>query len=202
MSNLRRKLAIGFALGFAVFIGLILYGDIRDIGRLLQSFRWSLLPAILGLTMVNYTLRGVRFHYYLHQIGIKNISFWDSFLVFLGGFALTITPAKVGELIRVYWLKNMVDADPAQAATILGKGIAVSESMPFALYAFLRYPHSFKDCLYCAILNGGDRDTLGAMACAVSGAYLGERALPKIWLEKLENGKQIRRLAVKLLRTR
>jgi ADP-ribosylglycohydrolase len=26
--------------------------------------------------------------------------------------------------------------------------------------------------------NGGDRDTLGAMACAISGAYLGVDAIP------------------------
>ena len=95
-----------------------------------------------------------------------------------------------------------MNADPGQAAVKLGRGVAVQESMPFALYAFLRHPHSFEECLYCAVLNGGDRDTLGAMAGAVSGAYLGERALPKTWLEKLENEKQIRRLAVKLLRTR
>ena len=94
------------------------------------------------------------------------------------------------------------NADPAQAAMTLGKGVAVQESMPFALYSFLRYPHSFEECLYCAVLNGGDRDTLGAMACAVSGAYLGEKPLPKNLLEKLENARQIRRLAVKLLRTR
>ncbi len=101
-------------------------------------------------------------------------------------------------------VKTLISAntDPAQAAMTLGKGIAVQESMPFALYAFLRFPHSFEECLYCAVLNGGDRDTLGAMACAVSGAYLGEKALPKTWLEKLENEKQIRRLAVKLLRAR
>jgi poly(ADP-ribose) glycohydrolase ARH3 len=95
-----------------------------------------------------------------------------------------------------------MNADPEQAAMTLGQGVAVQESMPFALYSFLRYPHSFRDCLYCAVLNGGDRDTLGAMACAVSGAYLGERVLPKSWLEKLENEKQIRSLAVKLLRAR
>lgn len=143
-SNLRRKLAIGFALGFAVFIGLLLYGDIQEVGHLLQNFRWSLLPAILGLTLANYTLRGVRFHYYLHQIGIKNISFWDSFLVFLGGFALTITPAKAGELIRVLWLKNLVDADPAQAApsTIVDRivdGLAMAILASLGALVYPRY---------------------------------------------------------------
>lgn len=116
IANLRQKLLIGFGLGFAVFLGLVLYGDVREVGKLLQDFQWGLLPAILGLTLVNYILRGIRFHYYLRQIGINNVSLWASFRVFIGGFSLTITPAKAGELIRVLWLKNMVGADPIRAA--------------------------------------------------------------------------------------
>jgi poly(ADP-ribose) glycohydrolase ARH3 len=84
---------------------------------------------------------------------------------------------------------------PSEAAQQLGRGVAVQESMPFALYAFLRYPGSFEECLLCAILNGGDRDTLGAMACALSGTYLGVDAIPPSWLEKLENRPYIQRLA-------
>ena len=45
--------------------------------------------------------------------------------------------------------------------------------------------------LFCAILHGGDRDTLGAMACAVSGAYLGVEAIPQAWREKIENRQQM-----------
>jgi poly(ADP-ribose) glycohydrolase ARH3 len=87
---------------------------------------------------------------------------------------------------------------PSPAADRLGRSVAVHESMPFALYAFLRNPHSFEACLYCAVLNGGDRDTLGAMACAVSGAYLGLKAIPHLWREKLENRRYIENLAQKL----
>ena len=90
------------------------------------------------------------------------------------------------------------DAPPPDAAKRLGRGVAVHKSMPFAIYSFLRHPQSFEECLFCAILNGGDRDTLGAMACAVSGAYLGVEAIPQGWREKLENGKQIENLAIKL----
>jgi hypothetical protein len=32
---------------------------------------------------------------------------------------------------------------------------------------FVRHPKSFEECLECAVLNGGDRDTMGAMACAL-----------------------------------
>jgi poly(ADP-ribose) glycohydrolase ARH3 len=89
--------------------------------------------------------------------------------------------------------------DPSVAAQRLGRTVAVHESLPFALYSFLRYPKSFEDCLFCAILNGGDRDTLGAMACAISGAYLGIKAIPKFWIDKLENRKYIEALASRLL---
>jgi poly(ADP-ribose) glycohydrolase ARH3 len=82
----------------------------------------------------------------------------------------------------------------------LGQSVAVHESMPFAIYAFLRYPHSFEECLFCAVLHGGDRDTLGAMACAVAGAYLGADALPLGWRDKLENRPYIESLASQLPR--
>jgi poly(ADP-ribose) glycohydrolase ARH3 len=76
------------------------------------------------------------------------------------------------------------------------------ESLPFALYAFLHHPRSYEECLLCAILNGGDRDTLGAMACAVSGAYLGVEAIPQAWREKLEKREYIENLAIGLVDTR
>ena len=101
--------------------------------------------------------------------------------------------ALVGSLIRE-------DVRPAAAASVLGRGVAVHESMPFAIYSFLRHPHSFEECLFCAVLNGGDRDTLGAMACAISGAYLGAGAIPQGWARKLENRSAIERLAEELLR--
>jgi poly(ADP-ribose) glycohydrolase ARH3 len=86
-----------------------------------------------------------------------------------------------------------------EAAAILGKSVKIHESLPFALYAFLARPHSFEDCLLAAVLNGGDRDTLGAMAGAISGAYLGGTAITALWREKLENQGLIERLALALL---
>jgi poly(ADP-ribose) glycohydrolase ARH3 len=82
-----------------------------------------------------------------------------------------------------------------QAADQLGRGVGAHESVPFAIYSFLREPTSFVDCLLCAATNGGDCDTLGAMACAISGAYLGLEAIPEEWVRKLENGDYIKQLA-------
>jgi poly(ADP-ribose) glycohydrolase ARH3 len=87
---------------------------------------------------------------------------------------------------------------PRTAATRLGQSVFAHESVPFAIYAFLRHPKSFKDCLFCAVLNSGDRDTVGAMACAISGAYLGIEAIPQNWRTKVENREHIESLAVRL----
>lgn len=90
------------------------------------------------------------------------------------------------------------NATPSFAALQLGRTVAVHESLPFALYSFLRHPKSFEDCLFCATLNGGDRDTLGAMACAISGAYVGVESIPQLWIQKLENRSYIEDLALRL----
>jgi poly(ADP-ribose) glycohydrolase ARH3 len=99
------------------------------------------------------------------------------------------------ELVRRLVLGEVA---PLKAAEQLGRGVAVQRSLPFALYAFLRHPKSFEACLFCAILHGGDQDTLGAMACAVSGAYLGVEGIPQSWLDKLENRTLIEYLAFTL----
>ncbi len=87
---------------------------------------------------------------------------------------------------------------PARAAAEFGFGIAVQDSLPFALYSFLTHPDSLEDCLFCATLHAGDRDTVGAMACAVSGAYLGVDTIPAEWLAKLENRDLLDALARRL----
>ena len=74
------------------------------------------------------------------------------------------------------------------------------ESLPFAIYSFLLFASSFEDCLYCAIMHGGDRDTLRAMAGAISEAYLGFEAIPPLWRNKLENREKIEKLAMELAR--
>lgn len=94
------------------------------------------------------------------------------------------------------------EASFAEAAQRLGLSVAVHESMPFALYCFLRHANDYRECLFAAILNGGDRDTMGAMAGAISGAYLGSDVIPSRWRNKLESRHAIETLAHRLLACR
>ena len=103
---------------------------------------------------------------------------------------------------RMELVRTLVsDGAPAkQAADAIGRSVAMQESMPFAIFAFLGHPDSFEDCLFTAALNGGDRDTLAAMACAISGAYLGLEAIPEAWRARLENHDYIAELSRTLVR--
>lgn len=76
------------------------------------------------------------------------------------------TPEIEKKMLLAQELIN-ANAHPSLAAEQLGRTVAMHESLPFALYSFLSHPKSFEDCLYCAILHGGDMDTLGAIACAI-----------------------------------
>ncbi len=98
-------------------------------------------------------------------------------------------------LVRELLAENV---QPEAAAQKLGRTVAVHESMPFAVYSFLRNSKSFRECLFCAVLNGGDRDTLGAMAGGLSGAYLGIDAIPEAWRQKIENRSYLEELALAL----
>jgi poly(ADP-ribose) glycohydrolase ARH3 len=115
-----------------------------------------------------------------------------TFMEVLLGTAKTPEVRGKMELVRLLIAE---DVPPDKAARRIGRTVAVHESMPFAVYSFLRHVLSFEDCLFCAIMNGGDRDTLGAMAGAISGAYLGIDSVPQYWRQKLENLSYIKKLA-------
>ncbi|KPV63830.1 MAG: ADP-ribosylglycohydrolase [Candidatus Bathyarchaeota archaeon BA2] len=80
----------------------------------------------------------------------------------------------------------------------LGNGVEAHNSVPTAIYSFLRNPNSFEACVLYAISLGGDTDTIGAMTGAISGAYHGVEAIPERWKSKLEGREYIEKLAGKL----
>ncbi|MHC1610327.1 MAG: ADP-ribosylglycohydrolase family protein [Candidatus Methanospirareceae archaeon] len=109
------------------------------------------------------------------------------------------------EKIRKIELLLDKDASRREIIAELGNGEAAFNSVPTAIYSFLRFD-SFEDGVTYAVSLGGDTDTIGAMTGAISGAYYGEGAIPEEWLEELEEGEKgksyIKRLAEKLYQSR
>lgn len=85
-----------------------------------------------------------------------------------------------------------------EAAQRLCLSVATHESVPFAIFSFFTNPKSYDKSVYGAIATGGDRDTMGAMAGGIAGAYVGLEGIPTLWRNKLENRTYMEELAKKM----
>ena len=109
-----RWLLLGL-LAVVVFAALLAYGDVRQIGALLARFPPGWFAAAAGLAVLNYALRYIRWAMYLRALNIR-VPHSVCLLVFLAGLALSITPGKVGELLKSVWLSQRAGVPVAQSA--------------------------------------------------------------------------------------
>lgn len=87
---------------------------------------------------------------------------------------------------KVLRIPSLLTMSPAVAAAELGNGLMADESVPLALFAFLRWSPQFEDVVVNTARCGGDVDTIAAMSGALTGAAVGATQLPPLWLENAE----------------
>lgn len=87
---------------------------------------------------------------------------------------------RIGDLLAA-------TAPPAEAARALGTSPLAAESVPFALFSFLRGP-ARHESLMDAVASGGDTDSIGALTAALLGAAKGPAVFPRLWAHNLEDG--------------
>jgi uncharacterized membrane protein YbhN (UPF0104 family) len=117
--NALRGIVLVAALAAVVALGLGLYADFGRLGEELASFRWELFPLALALTALNYLLRFWRWQRYLARLEIE-VPTGRSFAIFVAGLSGTITPAKLGEVLKCALLKRSF-------------GVPVRRSVPIVL---------------------------------------------------------------------
>jgi uncharacterized protein (TIRG00374 family) len=118
VKKLLKRVILGVAAGVAVYVGFSIWADARSVGRALADFKWLIALAALGLASLNYLVRFGRWHYYLKVLGLR-IPAGHSFLVFLGGFSLTVTPGKLGEVVKALLLRESHGIAAARTAPIV-----------------------------------------------------------------------------------
>lgn len=74
--------------------------------------------------------------------------------------------------------------------SLIGAGVIISESVPAALSIAYYAKDPNKCSLLCANL-GGDTDTIGAMACAICGAFTGYENINKEYIKVLDENNEI-----------
>jgi len=108
-------IAIVVAIGVAA---ILMVGDVRTLGDRLHGFAWRAFVLALALALANYAVRFVRWQLYLRHQDV-HIPASSSALVFGAGLSLSITPAKLGELVKSYLLRELHDIPAARTAPIV-----------------------------------------------------------------------------------
>ncbi len=119
MKKFVRRIVLAMLLGVLLYGAFVAYTGYRDIQASLSDFRWSAFALALILASGNYGLRFLKWEYYLARLEIRDIPKWDSLLIFLSGFVLTVTPGKVGEVFKSAVLSETHGVPVARTAPIV-----------------------------------------------------------------------------------
>ena len=102
-----------------LYAAFLIASDINTISSKISDFKIEIIPVILLLVTSGWFVLFFRWHLLLRNAKIS-IPVKDSFLIFTSGFALTIIPGKVGELVKSQLLKTKF-------------GIARSKTVPIVI---------------------------------------------------------------------
>ena len=93
-------------LSVIVYTVLIFIGDYQKISESLQLINIWVIPLVLLLAFMDDFIRFLKWEYFLRKLNIR-ISLKISFLIFFSGLSMSITPSKVGEVLKSYLLKKV-----------------------------------------------------------------------------------------------
>lgn len=104
MNNINKNISRVLLLSIAIYFFAVWYVGWSDIYSALQKVEPKLVVVPVLLSLLAYILRFSRWQYFLHVFN-KPVRLTNSILIYFSGFALAMTPGKVGELLRCAYLK-------------------------------------------------------------------------------------------------
>lgn len=116
--SLQQKIIITVIITAVFYLAGSLWVGWEDITTAMGQFRWWVFPICLALAFLNYVIRFLKWHYYLHILNIE-LSVGQSFQVFLSGFAMAATPGKFGEVVKSYLIKEINQTPMSKSAPVV-----------------------------------------------------------------------------------
>lgn len=101
-----------------IYFGFLLWSGWEDFVGHLKRFPLYLLAPVLALSLVNYFIRYLKFDIYLRLLGYE-VKRLLGFRIFLAGLAGTVTPGKLGEVLKSFLLERDCNAPIAKTAPIV-----------------------------------------------------------------------------------
>ncbi len=109
MSRLLRRTLYAIVAGALLYAVAMVYFDARTIGAQLRDYPWWRFVAALGLSSINYLLRFAKWELSLRWLDVRTtapgLSRGRSLVVYLAGLSMSISPGKLGEVLRSALLK-------------------------------------------------------------------------------------------------
>jgi uncharacterized protein (TIRG00374 family) len=115
---LHKKILLSIALAAIIYLAFIIYADYQKIILSFGRFNWWLMPALLILSLGNYFTRFLKWQYYLKLLKVS-LKMLDSFAIFLSGLVMSVTPGKMGELLKSYLVKQVNNTPVSKTAPIV-----------------------------------------------------------------------------------
>jgi uncharacterized protein (TIRG00374 family) len=139
---MRKVIAVVFGAILIVTV-MTLIADARELGDRLTEFNWMLVAPILLLTLWNYALRFVKWDLYLRTIGVTDLPRVVSIRIFLAGFAMSITPGKVGEFVKALYVRRETGrpANPVMAVVTAERATDAAAMAVLAIIGATQYSY-------------------------------------------------------------
>lgn len=118
LKKLRGKIFISVAIAALIGVVFSFYANISQLESAFEGFSYVLLPLIPVCAFTNYLFRFVRWEYYLHILEIR-VPRSESFGVFISSLTMAVTPGKMGEVMKSYFLKSMRGVPISRSAPII-----------------------------------------------------------------------------------
>ncbi|HIG87946.1 MAG TPA: flippase-like domain-containing protein [Planctomycetes bacterium] len=116
--RLTRGLIVSCVVALLIYAGMVAWADTDGVQASLQRLQPQRLFAALGLVFLGYILRFARWELYRNCVGVE-LARGPSFLIFLSGLALTVSPGKLGEAFKCVLLKEETGAPISHTAPIV-----------------------------------------------------------------------------------
>ncbi len=94
-----KKAIWGIVIAIVLYTVLVLHSDIQKVITAADSINPKWIPLFLILPILNYGIRFLKWQYFLHRINVA-VPLMESFLIFIAGFSMTVSPGKMGELLK------------------------------------------------------------------------------------------------------
>lgn len=118
VGKLEKRILWGVIFGVLVYAGIALFTDARGLLASLASFPVGIALAALGLSVINYALRFAKWQLYLKKLKF-DVPVGASFNIFIAGMAMSVTPGKIGEVLKSMLLKERYGLPVARSAPIV-----------------------------------------------------------------------------------